>query len=245
MASIYYGKLSIVAVTTTDTQAGYPGSNLSTESLGRPWYAADAGAKTVVIDLGASKAIDSLFTHDVNFASAPVSWSTDNVTYSAPATLTTYSGRHGRRRGRVSVGATMRYLKIAIAGGTPSDGLAYWRVGAAYVFSSKVSPAAQGNYPSKVTTYRPRVSTTLANHIAAVATTGNNIDVIEFSVPRFNAESADDFIQRAAAGSIVLDLEEPNYPEQQWPVRLLVDNIAETFDSTLHSSMPLSFQEIV
>lgn len=226
MASLYYGKLPIVAVTATTAASGFPASNVALESLGRPWRSTTTGANDVVLDLGSSKAINALFLHDVNFASATIARSTDNVSYTAVGTLTTYAGRHGRRRGKISLGgASARYVKISISAGTPADGAAYWRIGSAYLFASKATPGAQPNYPTRVITTRPRVTTALANRLPAVASTGNNIDRIELRVPRWNTEAADDYVQRPAAGSILLDLEEPNYPEQQWPVRLLEEQI--------------------
>lgn len=253
MAKLYYGKIAIVSVTATEAASGYPASNMALESLGRPWRSTTTGADTIVFDLGSSLAIDSLFLHDVNFATAAVSWSADNVTYSAPVTLTTYADRHGRRRGRVSVSATMRYVKAVISAGTPADGLAYWRIGAAYVFSSSVSPTAFPVFTYRVTTTRPRTSVALPNGITAAAATGINIDLLELTISKYqaNGESADDFIQRAAAGSIVLDMAitdrsgSPIFQEQVWPMRCLAQQIQEDFPAPLYSTLAVPFLEIV
>lgn len=245
MASIYYGKLAIVSVTATDAAAGFPASNVAAESLGRPWRAVDAGAKDVVIDLGSSLAINSLFLHDVNFASATIATSPDNITYTALGTLTAFAGRRGRRRGRITVGLTKRYLKVSIAAGTPSDGLAFWRIGAAYVFASKVTAAALPDKPLKITTMRPQVTGSLPNQIPAVAVVGSKMDRIEFSIPRFATDSLDDFLQRPDAGSVALDIEDPAYPEQIWPVRYVENQTVEQFDEYQHSVTPFVFYEIV
>jgi hypothetical protein len=242
---IYFGKLPIIAVTATDAAAGFPASNVALESLGRPWRSTSTGAKDVILDMGASVAIDSLFVHDVNFASALVATSPDNITYTPLGTLNTFAGRRGRRRGRISVSATTRFLKISISAGTPSDGAAFWRIGAGYVFSSKVKPAALPDRPLKVTTLRPQVSGSLPNQIPAVAAIGSKIDRIEFAIPRVATDSLDDFIQRPEAGSILLDLEDPAYPEQIWPVRYVENSTAEQFDEYQHSVTAFVFYEIV
>lgn len=246
MASIYYGKLSIVAVTATDAASGYPASNAALESLGRPWRSADAGAKDVVLDLGSSQAINAIFLHDVNFASATIARSADNVSYTSVGALTTYAGRHGRRRGKISLaGASARYVKISISAGTPADGAAYWRIGAAYLFASKVSPTAILVLPLNVTTRRPRASVDLPNGATAIAVTGAPIDRIEINVDRDNAQSADDLIQLVDAGSAAFDMELANYPEQMWPVRYLENQLAESFNRPLRSGWRMVFTEIV
>lgn len=246
MASLYYGKLSIVAVTTTTAASGFPASNIALESLGRPWKATGTGATDVVIDLGSSQAINTLFLHDVNFASAPIARSTDNVSYTSVGTLTTYAGRHGRRRGKISFGgASARYIRVSMPFPTPpTDGAAYWRIGSAYLFSSKVTPSAILTAPAQVSTLRPRVSASLANGSTAVAETGMKIDRIQVQVDRDSAQSGDDLIQLPDAGSVVLDMELSAYPEQMWPIRYQENQLSESFQKAMRSGWSMSFTEI-
>jgi hypothetical protein len=145
--------------------------------------------------------------------------------------MTTYADRHGRRRGRILINdANVKAIKVQIAAGAPSDGAAYWRIGAAFAFANTVTPSGIPAYSYRKTTRRPRVTGNLVNGAVAVAKTGENVDLVELSfINRFD-ELVDDFVARASAGTVWLDLgAAPAFPEQQWPVRLVGDTITEEY----------------
>lgn len=246
MAALYYDKrIATVGAATTEA-AGYSASNVNNESLSREWRATGAGANDVTITFPANVSVHSLFVHGVNFASCPAQWSSDGINFNTIGTLTTYADRHGRRRGRITINqASVKALRIQIGAGTPTDGLGVWRVGAMYPFGSTVTPTAFPKYTFRVRTRRPRVNRELVNGMVAAAETGLRSDRLDLSFLRKDTESVDDFIQRATAGTVLLDMGVSPYPEQQWPVRCVEQDLDETFTRPRESSITVPLVEVV
>jgi hypothetical protein len=243
---LHYGKLVASVYAATTAQDGYPASNLGLESLGRPWKATGLGATDITITLPALAFIQTLFLHDVNFATATIQTSVDGVAFNALGVLTTYADSHGRRRGSIVVNtAGLKAVKITPIGGASTDGLAYWRGGAAYLFASVVTPSAAVRYGYRARTRRPRLRTELPNKLVAVATTGLNVDVIALTFERINTEFADDVIQKTLTAPCLFDLGLPNYPHQQWPVRCIEEDLEEAFNNKNISSIDIPLMEVV
>jgi hypothetical protein len=241
---LHYSKLTPVAFAATTAQAGYPATNLGSESILKPWYATTTGANDVTFTLAAPLFVQTLFVHDVNFASCTVEKSVDGVAWVAVGVLTTYPDRHGRRRGNITVNAAGQLaLRARIASAPTTDGLAFHRIGAAYVFAAAVAVLALPQYGYRVRQKRPRVSKDLPNGQTAVATTGANRDRIDFTLDRQYTEVADDLVQRTSAGTCLVDLQLPFYPEQQWPVRCLEEDLEENFNRKTLSTLQIPLME--
>lgn len=246
MVSLHSLKLSPYSWAATTAQDGFPASNVSTEQLGRPWRSTGLGATDVTIILPAQATIQTLFLHDVNFATANVQKSVDAAAWVNVGALNTYGNAHGRRRGNLVIAAAGQLaVKIQIAAGASIDGKGYWRIGAAYLFGTSVNLAAGTkagfNMGYRVTTARPRTSTVIPNGVTATARTGHHIDRIDFSVGRLNTELLDDVVQKCDAATCLLDLGlSATFPEQQWPVRLVADSMDETYQKLMASgTVPL------
>jgi hypothetical protein len=244
--TLHYAKLSPTSWAATEVAVGYPASNVGLESIGRPWRSTTLGANDLTIVLPVISGVQTLFLHDVNFATCNIEKSVDGAVFVAVGALNTYADRHGRRRGYITIAAAgQKAVKIRIAAGATTDGLAFWRIGASYLFSSVLTPSAAVKYGYSARTKRPRVSTQLPNGLTAVATTGNNIDRLNLTFERLYSEIADDIIQKASAATCLLDVGLPNYPEQQWPVRCLEEDLEETFSNKNLSSIGVPLTEVV
>lgn len=218
-AQIFHTKRVATAWTSTTAAAGFGPSNVSNESLGRPWKATGTGAEDLTITFAAAATVHTLFVHDVNFASCTVRKSADGSSFSSVGTLTTYADRDGRRRGRITINdANVRAVQLQIASGSPTDGAAAWRVGAAYPMTTQHQPPADLIFPVVEDAIDPGVSVELPNGIEASASTGVRFARLETNWQRESNESLATFLEKAKAATIIFDAGTSDYPEQQWPV---------------------------
>lgn len=248
MALLFYGKQPFTGSSATTSAAGYPSANATYEALGRPWRSTVTTASEWVGNFAAGVFVQAFCLHDVNFASATIQVSIGGGAFTNVGVMNTYADRHGRRRGRITINqANVTAIKVQIAAGATTDGAAYQRIGAAYAFANVVTPSGIPAYTYRKTTRRPRVSSNLVNGAVAVASTGQNVDLIELSFVNQASELVDDFVQRASAGTVWLDMGVPSmFPEQQWPVRMVTDAITEEYPRpTWYTIGSLPFMEQV
>lgn len=245
-ASIAYGKQVPTAYSATSSQAGFGPDNLGVEALTRPWRSVDASGNDLILTFASALPVHTMFLHDVNFASAAIHKSADGVAYSLVGTLTTHQGREGRRRGALVVNdATVKALKVVISAGTPTDGLAWWRVGAAYTFAAQLAAAAPPQFPYSARFRYPQVRTDMPNGLAAVASTGPGFHLVEVPWRPFDNEDLEPVVRRARAATVLLNLGLANHPEQLWPVRLDEPEMAESFAAPRTADLKLTFREVV
>jgi hypothetical protein len=247
MALIYYDKRTFTAAVSTTAQAGYPASNLLNESLRRPWRATGVGAEDVTLTAPAALGVHSLCLHDVNFASCTVRKSADGVAFNTVGVLTTYPDRHGRRRGRITINdAVVKALQIQIGAGATTDGLAFWRGGAAYPMGSSHQVPADLNFPLNEEPVDPAIGKEIVNGLLAEAGTGERFSRVETVWHREATESLQTLITKAKAAVVWFDAGTADYPEQQWPLYLLLRSPArESFDRFRFSRPTLQFTERV
>lgn len=231
MAQLFYNKAVFTGSSATSAAAGYPSSNAIAEALGRPWRSTVTTASEWVGNFAAGTFVQAFCLHDVNFATANIQTSIGGGAFGTVGTLTTYADRHGRRRGRITINqANVTAIKVQIGAGATTDGAAFQRIGATYPFGSTVTPSGIPAYSFRKTTRRPRLSNSLVSGGVAVAKTGENVDQLELSFVNQAAELIDDFVAKASAGTVWLDMGVPvDFPEQQWPVRLLEESLIEEY----------------
>lgn len=246
MATLRFGKQTPSATSATTSQAGYGPENLMTEYLSQPWRATGVGANDVVLTVASARPINALHLHDVNFATATVYKSADGVAFAAVGALATYQGKEGRRRGAIVIAdANVKAVKISIGAGAATDGLGYWRVGAAYLFDSAAAIAAPFQFGYAPRFRYPQVRVELPNGRAPVASTGTPFHLVELPFRPFDTEDLEPVVRRARAATVLLDLEMPNYPAQIWPVRIDEDGMEETYSAPRTSDVTLTFREVV
>lgn len=244
-ASLAFGKRSATAYSATTSQAGYGPDNLGLESLARPWRSADTTAQDVVLTFAAAAPLHTLHLHDVNFAAADVYKSVDGVAYNLVGALSAYQGKEGRRRGAIVINdATVKAVKISIANGAATDGLAYKRIGAAYAFSSVAIVGAPFQFPYAARFLYPQVRSQLPNGQTPAASTGMGFHLVEVPWRPFDNEDLEPVVRRARAATVLLNLGMANYPAQLWPVRLEEDQMEESFSAPRTSDLKLIFREV-
>lgn len=246
MPTVHYSKLSPASWASTTYQPGYGPEALATEGLSRSWRATGALAETLVITLPTATAIQTLFLHDVNFALATVEKSVDGVAWTAAGELTTYANESGRRRGSLVVGAAgLLALRVSIAAGVPTDGLAYWRAGAAYLFGASAALPVGPRIGYGVRTQRAVIGDALPNNQVPLARTGSDADVIELAFERKFDQSLQTLVERAKAGTIVFSMDLADWPEQQWPARYVERESAEIFFRVRKAQRTVQLREMV
>lgn len=245
MATIYYDKRVFTVSAATTEAAGYPASNWMVESLARPWRATGLGANDVTFTAPAAVGVHSVCLHDVNFASCTIRKSADGIAFSDVGVLTTYPDRHGRRRGRITVNdANVKAWQIRIGAGAATDGLAFWRGGAAYPMGSSHLVPADLNFPLSEEPVEPAIGRELVNGLLAEAATGERFSRIETVWNREATESLQTLITKAKAATVWFDTGTSDYPEQQWPLYLARRAaVRESFDRFRFSRPALQFTE--
>lgn len=245
-ASIAYGKLAPVTISATTAAAGYGADNVGLESITRAWRATGVGANDVILTLAAVTTVHTLHLHDCNFASAAIYKSADGVAWTLVGTLNTYQGRESRRRGQIVINdANVKAVKVSIGAGVSTDGLAYWRIGSAYLFSVQATIASPLQFPYAARFRHPQVRSTLPNGQEPVAATGPGFHLIETPYRPFDSEDLGSLVRLARASTVLLNLGLSAYPFQVWPVRLQEDETAESFDTPRASTLRLTFREVV
>jgi hypothetical protein len=231
MGAFYHTKVAGASATATTEAAGYLAPNALLESIARPWRATGAGNTDYVMTWGSGKTIAAVLVQDVNFASCAVLTSTDAVAYSAAGTLTTYADKlTGRRRGLIVLNGTgLRGVKLTISAGTPTDGLGYWRIGAAYPFETAVTMSRIAAGETRVRALYAQLRTDLPNRQVSVATTGNDALGLALPFKREPDRDALELVRRARAGTVGLALGLAEYPELVLPVRHVEEMQEEAF----------------
>ena len=234
---------SVVASAST-AATGYEATNTSNTQVGKPWRSTVTTETTVTMDAGASFTPASLCLQDVNFASAAISYSADNISYSAAGTLTTYADLNGRRKGSLEFTNTCRYIKITIASGTPTDSAAYWSIGAAYVFKTVATAAMAPSVGLSQEVVYPQASYELANGRTVVAELGNKFTLLSGQTNNRPADGAGDVVALARAGNIWIDMEITANRDRQWPMKFYDNRFTQTIDEALWPTS-FSLKEIV
>lgn len=246
MAKLWYTKLTPSSFAATDAQAGYPASNIGLESLGRPWYSADAGAKEITINFAAATLVQALHLHDVNFASATIQKSVSGGAFTTVGTLTANTNEAGRFRGYLTINeALCTALKIQIGAGTPNDGLGYWRIGSGYAFAAVVALPIGPDIGYEIDTQESVIGTMLVNKRKAEARVGIDKDFIKIPWTTGYTSSLNDILRRTRLGSCLFSTDLANYPEEVWPVIRQEDNSAKSRFEQNISRRSITLTEIV
>jgi hypothetical protein len=242
---LYYSKVAAATAAATSAQAGYPATNVALESITRNWRSVDTTGNDVTVTFAAAGALASLLLTDVNFASCAVLKSPDGSAFSAVGTLTTFADKiTGRRRGLIEINdPTVKAYRITISSGTPTDGLAYWRIGSAYPFGASSAQPRNADYGARVRGIFPKLSTELSNKQVAQAATGPDILQIVFPFDRSASEDVLELLRRGRAGTVGVAAEVTNYPEFLCPMRYVDEEQEETLDTYNRSKLSITMRE--
>lgn len=238
MGAFYHTKRVITSASATTEASGYPASNAGLESIRRPWRSTSLIETTVVLNIASATAAAVLLT-DVNFASATIK----NAADATLGTLTSAADKlTGRRRGLlVAAIAATTAIKVVIPAGTPTDGAAFWKIGAAYIFATGVTLPRDPENGCSLESIFPKLSTELPNGQIAEAALGDDVLVLTLPFKREYNEDGLELARRARAATIGLAINTDNYPELCLPVRFRAGRLAEQFPvyRVTESTVPL------
>ena len=139
-------------VTVSGQDTNYPKANmLNLANLRRHYRSLVTTETTVVIDFGSARAVAGLLLNDVNFTAATIQGNATNVWTSPSFSLSvTISAdeRVNRRKSFTQLTAfNFRYLRVVIPAQTPTDVLAYFRIGTLVCASSLLQLSSNPSYP--------------------------------------------------------------------------------------------------
>ncbi len=242
---IDYASLVPSSVTATSAAAGYAASQLALPQIGLPWRSTSTATQQVVIDLGATQTIASVWVQHLNAQQLTVERATVANSYTTVGTLTTRKQGDGRRKGRIALNASARYLRLTIAAGTPTDGAAYWELGAVYLFAGSQSFDSSPNAGLAVRYEHPQQEVTLANGQVRTASTGPSYAVLAPEVEHWPDEDLNWLVRQARTGTIGLDLELTSRPWALWPVRNYQKTISTSLRDVVTDTLSAELVEVV
>ena len=127
----------ITSATGTTEDTGYDADFVGEESIAKQWRSTSTSAQTLTVTIG-SAACKGLFISHCNFSSFTLEY--DSTGWVSLGTVNTREDvRLQRRFGAKDIGSTgVTTTQFRITpGGSPTDGAAYWYVGAVWIFGAR------------------------------------------------------------------------------------------------------------
>lgn len=249
MSLLYTNRIIPTTATATSAASGYAATNVLLQALGAPWRSTATTQQNVVIDLGSAQTPRGIGVQDTNATSIVIASSPDNITYTDRATLDlTNVDRFNRRRGCAGVNTAARYWRLRIASATPPDGLAYWRIGAVYVFGA-VTDIVAPQYGLTVRSNHAETRQQLDNGREAVAAIGNRFDTLSGRVGVLSTGSMviGSLLADIRQGAVWLDMQVTQRPSWTWPLIASSATDEEVMDqnSPDYTTIALNAREVV
>jgi hypothetical protein len=248
MSLLYTSRIIPVTASATSAAAGYPATNALLQSIGAPYRATVTTQTDLILDLGTAQTPRGIGVMDTNATSIVIASSPDNITYTDRATLDlTNVDRFNRRRGCAGVNTSARYWRLRIASATPPDGLAYWRIGAVYVFGA-VTDIVSPQYGFSVRSNHNESREQLANGREAIAALGNRSDVVTGKFVVSNTSLIiGSLLTDLRTGPVWLDMQVTARPSWTWPLINSAGNDEETMDMNTpdYTTIQLNAREVV
>jgi hypothetical protein len=248
MSLLYTSRIIPTTATATSAASGYAATNVLLQALGLPWRSTATTQQDVIIDLGSAQTPRGIGVQDTNATSIVIASSPDNTAYTDRATLSlTNVDRFNRRRGCAAVNTSARYWRLRIASATPPDGLAYWRIGAVYVFGA-VTDIVSPQYGFSVRSNHNESRESLANGREAIAAIGTRCDLVsgKFVVSNTNLIIGS-LLADLRTGPVWLDMQVTARLSWTWPLINAANSDDETMDMNTpdYTTISLNAREVV
>jgi len=248
MAKLYFSQLVPTVITSSSAASGYPAANAALLSIDRQWRATSAGASNINFNLGSMKNIAAIYLHDINAAALTATLLDATPTLINTGAIAGVANRYGRTRALYKPTVTSaQNAKIDIAAGTPTDGLAFWRIGSMYVMQSVVD-VVNLQYDAEIETVSPQLSTDLPNGQTAVAGAGTRFARLKGRFLVANAGGAMTIANLLSAmrdGVCIFDMELTDAPHRMWPMRMIKSSDRESLKYPSHSEIDFEAVEVV
>ena len=241
MSKLLHSPWAIDAVAATSAATGYPASNITQQSCGRPWRSTSAAAQNLDIDLGTTRTAPTLCVQGVNAATCTVSYGSASYTTTSAGTQGLSRDRHGRRKHSLALTGSVRYIRLVFGGSSPDDAAAFFEVGSVYVFSTALTLPQNPLLGSDANPSLPQTLIQLPNGNEFVVERGPARQRLGLRFRGARTDDLDELARRARAGTCWLDLDVAANRELQWPVRHTADSLQRSFSgaSQDEASIPL------
>lgn len=219
-ATLYYAAFSPSTVSASTAASGYAGTNVLTPQVAKAWRSTTTGSSSITIDLGAEEYVSAVAVNHVNASSIAVYYgdAADPGASSGAGTMNTYTDGQGRRKGSLLLEQeSVRYIRLVFSG-TPTDGAAYWTVGAAHVFESRLPLPRDPLMGSDQRIDYPQLVQQLPNGQILRVDRGVSRMAVRL---RFSGRITDDIealMRYARATTVWLDMGLPTAQWCQWPM---------------------------
>lgn len=237
-AILYYSQHVPTAWSATTAHASYPASNAGVQQIAAPWAPTAGGIQQLTADLGSSKTIRA-----IAYQSCPVSAveARADAAINPPTTVigsaTPQIERHGIYRAHVAADVSARYVSAyfnspALKGGDPGTyavSPATYEVGAMYVFGAVLTLPINALIDSEADYNYVHQIERLANGSVVTIERGPPHALIRLDFRPDRTQDVERLARVAQAGICWLNLNIPNRPELQWPIRFADDGFKRTW----------------
>lgn len=217
----------------------YPLANIATPSVARYWQATGTAASWVLVDKG----FTALYFGISDMPSGTVTGFQRGTT---PGTLNPLFGSlplhtdgAGRRKGHSSLLSHLNtYFRIDFSASNPPV-----QIGALYAFTSVLS-LPDALLRSEIRTDYPQTTINLPNGQSFVVEQGPPRARITLRWRRPRSQDLEEIARICRAGICWLDLENPDQPGWQWPVRYIGPSITRQLATASQDEITLEFEEV-
>lgn len=218
----------------------YPASNLQTPEVEKPWRHSDIlGSAWIQAQRSGSSAMH-LALQSVE-AGIPQQVSAGSASASTP--VGTFAGAmhqdaSRRSKGNIAVPTPNTFVRVSMSG------LQNFGVGALYLFATELQ-LPDALLRSEITTEYPQASVKLPNGTEFPVDRGPPRTRITLRWRRPRADDIEEVARIARAGICWLDLQNPDQPGWQWPVRCISATLPRQLTHALQDEATLEFVEVV
>ena len=244
MPQLYTSRIIPVTASASTAAVGFPALNALLQAISLPWQSTNTTQSDLIIDLGAAFTVRGIGVQDINAAGITIASSPDNVTYTDRVTPTIVADRFGRGRVIGAVNLSARYWRIRIAAGTPTDALAYWRIGAVYVFGAVATPI-NPQYGLQVESRHADSRIALTNGREAVSSVGSRFDALTGKFLIDTTGLIGTFLADIRSGIIWLDMQIPTKTWWSWPLFNNASADKEMMPNVTQAEIDLNAREVV
>jgi len=244
LVTLAYDQIAPGSVRTATEQAGYPASNVLLGKVGRPWKGLGHGTAFLIVDLGASKYVDTFAANNGNLVEVGIRYDDTGAFTSLIQTTTGGTDKQGRWKASFQIKDTFRYLQLTmIASGLPTDGDDVWSLSSLFFFANSLSLARDPLFGESATDVNfPQSRVDLDNGSTVKDDTGPSFmtPTLQFSGGR--DDDHEQLVRLTRAGLCWLNYNDGN-PGDQWPVRHVDPKITRKLAAFNRESVQVSLKE--
>ena len=250
-AFLYYSRLSPSSWSATSTKSGYSASNAGSTGIARPWASNATSTQQLIGDLGSTQTVRGICIQSCPVSTIDVRADNSATPTTSRGSITPAQARHGIYRGSLGVNISARYLSAYFASptllgagaGVYSKEPAAYEVGAVHAFGAVLTLESEPLLESEIQHNYPQTTEQLPNGQTLVVSRGAPYAELSLRFRPTAGQDIEQIARIARAGICWLDLGVTARPELQWPVRMVEDTHARSFQGGA-DVVTLRFREV-